>query len=162
MVYLRGNIIMKILFVCTGNICRSAMAHHYMQKRVKELGIQDDYVIESAGTNAYTGDRSTDFAIEAMKKYDTNLLNHRATYIEEADVEEADLVICMTEAHKRRVLNRYPNVNDRVYTLKEYVGETGYIDIDDPWGYGLDVYTACAKEIVDCVDKLIKKVSRGE
>jgi len=153
---------MKILFVCTGNICRSAMAHHYMQKKVKELNIQEDYIIESAGTSAYTGDRATDYAIEVMKKYDTDLVNHRSTYIEEADVNQVDLIICMTEVHKRRVLNKYPNLENKVYTLKEYIGENGYSDIDDPWGYGIDVYSSCAKEIVNCVDKLIDKLSRGE
>lgn len=153
---------MRILFVCTGNICRSAMAHYYMQKRVKDLGLQDNYIIESAGTNAYTGDRSTDFAIEAMKKYDTNLLNHRATYIEEVDVEQVDLILCMTNSHKRRILDKYPKLEDKVYTLKEYVGEKTYIDIDDPWGYGMEVYTSCSKEIVYYVDKLIEKISRGE
>ena len=153
---------MRILFVCTGNICRSAMAHGYMQKRVKDLGVQDDYIIESAGTSAYTGDRATDFAIEAMKKYNTDLVNHRATYIEEADVQDADIVMCMTEAHKIRVLNKYPNMTGKVYTIKEYIGEKGYIDIDDPWGYDMNVYTSCAKEVVYYVDKLIEKISRGE
>ena len=153
---------MKILFVCTGNICRSAMAHGYMQKRVKDLNIENEYIIESAGTSAYTGDRATDFAIEVMRKYGTDLRNHRATYIEESDIEQSDLIVCMTVAHKRRVLNRYPDLINKVYTLKEYVGKEGYSDVDDPWGYGLDVYTSCAKEIVECVDKLIEKISRGE
>lgn len=153
---------MKILFICTGNICRSAMAHHYMQKKVKDFNIQDDYIIESAGTSAYTGDRATEFAIEVMKKYDTDLTNHRSTYIEESDVDQADLVICMTEAHKRRVLNKYSDLKNKVFTLKEYVGEEGYLNIDDPWGFGIDVYSSCAKEIVHYVDKLIEKISRGE
>ena len=153
---------MKILFVCTGNICRSAMAHHYMQKRVNYLNIADDYIIESAGTSAYTGDRATDFAIEVMKKYNTDLKNHRATYLEESDVEQADLVVCMTAAHKRRVLAKYPNLDGKVYTLKEYAGEKEYMDVDDPWGFSIDVYTSCAKEIVEFVDKLIEKISRGE
>ncbi len=153
---------MNIIFICTGNICRSAMAHGYMQKRVKDLGIQDEYIIESAGTSAYTGDRATDFAIEAIKKYDTDISKHRATYIEEANIDQADLIICMTEAHKKRVMEKYPNKKENTYTLKEYVGEKGYINIDDPWGYGIDVYTSCAKEIVYYVDKLIEKILRGE
>lgn len=152
----------KIVFVCTGNICRSAMAHWYMHKKVKEIGLENEYIIDSAGTNAYTGDRATDFAIKVMKKYDTDLTNHRATYIEETDLREADIILCMTHAHKVRVLNRYPKLVDKTFTLKEYLGGKDYIDIDDPWGYGIDVYTSCAKEIVYYVDKLIEKISRGE
>jgi len=152
----------KIVFVCTGNICRSAMAHGYMQKRLKDVGLEEIYIIESAGTNAYTGDRATDFATLAMKKYDTDLSNHRATYIEESDVKEADIVLCMTYAHKTRVLNKYPDLEGKVFTLKEYLGEQEYLDIDDPWGFSMDVYTSCAKEIVNYVDKLIEKIARGE
>ena len=153
---------MRILFVCTGNICRSAMAHHYMQKKLKELNMENEHIIESAGTSAYTGDKSTQYAIDVMKNYDTDLTGHRATYIEESDIMEEDLIICMTTAHKKKVLERYPVLRDKVYTLKEYVSEEEYLDIDDPWGYGIDVYASCAKEIVYYVDKLIEKISRGE
>ena len=153
---------MKILFVCTGNICRSAMAHHYMQKRINELNLSDKYIIQSAGISAYTGDRATDYAKEVMKKYDTDLTEHRAVYIEESDIKDADLILCMTLAHKRKILNRYPKLEGKTFTLKEYVGEDEYLDIDDPWGFGKDVYSSCAKEIVNYVDKLIEKITRGE
>ena len=112
----------KIIFVCTGNICRSAMAHHYMQKRMIDEKKENDYIIESAGLSAYTGDRATEFATLVMKKYGVNMENHRATYIEESDIKEADLVICMTQAHKRKILNRYPNLEEKVFTFKEFVG----------------------------------------
>lgn len=152
----------KIVFVCTGNICRSAMAHGYMQKVLKDKGLENKYIIESAGTNAYTGDKATDFACKAMEKYNTDISKHRATYIEESDIKEADLILCMTHAHKLRVLNRYPKLESKVFTLKEYLGETEYMDIDDPWGFSMDVYTSCANEIVHYVDKLVEKILRGE
>ena len=152
----------KIVFVCTGNICRSAMAHGYMQKRLKDIGKENEYIITSTGTNAYTGDRATKFATVAISKYGVELNYHRATHVEESDIREADLILCMTQSHKRRVLDRYPRLEKITYTLKEYTGEIEYIDIDDPWGYNLEVYDSCAKEIVSYVDKLIEKVSRGE
>lgn len=152
----------KILFVCTGNICRSAMAHHYMQKKIIDNGLGDKYLIDSAGISAYTGDSATDSAKEVMKKYGVDMEKHRATYLEEADIKSFDLVLCMTMAHKRKILNRYPNMQDKVFTLKEYVGETYYLDIDDPWGFGIEVYEACSEEIVNYVDKLVEKLSRGE
>lgn len=152
----------KIVFVCTGNICRSAMAHQYMQKRIIDEKKENEYIIDSVGISAYTGDRATEFATQVMKKYGVDMQRHRATYIEESDINEADLVLCMTQAHKRKVLSRYPKLENKVFTLKEYVGEKGYLDIDDPWGFGLEVYENCSKEIVYYVDKLIDKLLRGE
>ena len=53
-------------------------------------------------------------------------------------------------------------MKSKTFTLKEYVGEKEYIDIDDPWGYSMDVYTSCASEIVCNVDKLVQLILRGE
>ena len=55
------------------------------------------------------------------------------------------------------MLSIYPQLEGKVFTLKEYVSEDNeYNDIDDPWGYSLDIYKKCAKEIVECIDKLIQ------
>ena len=158
MLYLRC-LNMRILFVCTGNICRSAMAHHYMQKKVSEMLLEDEIVVESAGTNAYSGQQSTKDAIEVMKKYDTDLSKHRATYIEEKDLENMDLILCMTKRHKNIIVEKHANLKPKIYTLKEYVSNEEYIDIDDPWGYGIEVYESCSEEIVEYVDKLIIKIT---
>lgn len=150
----------NIMFVCTGNICRSAMAHHYCQKRLYDLNRQNDIVVSSCGTSAVTGDVSTKNAISVMKKYDVNLIPHRATSMFDIDVENYDLILCMTEQHKFNFLVFFPKMKEKVFTLKEYVygKDIGNIDIDDPWGYNLKIYDACAKEIVECVDKLLEKI----
>lgn len=149
---------MKIInFVCTGNICRSAMAHAYLEKKVKDLGRENDIVVSSCGTRAYTGDKVTKFAVEAIGEYGADASNHRAVNIYESDILSCDLVLCMTRAHKRDVLSIYPNLEGKVFTLKEYIkSDDKYLDIDDPWGYGLDVYKKTAKEIVDAIDKLVE------
>lgn len=148
----------KIVFICTGNICRSPMGHHYMQKRVIDKNICNNYLIDSCGTYASTGDRATKNAIEAMKKYDVNMQNHRAKHITEIDLNKYDLIVCLTQNHKTHIALLYPSIQDRVFTLKEYVNpESGYKDIDDPWGLSMQVYEQCASEIVEYVDKLIEK-----
>ena len=150
----------KIMFVCTGNICRSAMGHHYMQKRLYDLKRENDIVVSSCGTSAVNGDVSTKNAILAMKKYGVDLSNHRATSIFDIDIINYDLILCMTEQHKYNVLAYFPKLKEKVFTLKEYVlgKDIKNIDIDDPWGYNLSIYKSCAKEIVDCVDKLLEKI----
>ena len=138
----------KIVFVCTGNICRSAMAHGYMQKVLKDKGLENEYIIESAGTNAYTGDKATDFACNAMEKYNTDISKHRATYIEESDIKEADLILC-GHTHKGQL---FPA---NIITNLMYTVDYGYYqkDAQSPqvivssgvgyWGMPMRVVTQC-------------------
>lgn len=148
----------SVIFICTGNICRSPMAHWYMQKKIDDMNKSEEYLISSCGTNTYGGERATQNAIQAIAKYGVNMENHRSTNISDLDLSTYDLIICMTENHKDMVLFKYPNIKEKIFTLKEYVyNDPIYTDIDDPWGYDISVYNSCAKEIVDCVDKLIEK-----
>lgn len=147
----------KIVFVCTGNTCRSTMAHHYMQEKVKKLGIQDDYLIDSCGIYASSGDMATNMAITTMKNYDVNLEKHRSKNILELNLNDYDLIICMTTTHKDAISYEFPNLKDKVFTLKEYVNkDTPNPDIKDPFGNGIDEYNLCSKEIVYYVDELLK------
>jgi low molecular weight protein-tyrosine-phosphatase len=151
----------KVMFVCTGNVCRSPMAHYYMQKKVKDLGLENEFLISSCGTYAVTGEHATDNAIVSMKEYDVNLENHRATNIEDTDIDNYDYVITLTTRHKDNVLYHYPKLKGKVFTLKEFVlDDVKYMDIDDPWGLNIIVYKDTAKEIVEYVDKLIEKLVR--
>ena len=148
---------MKIMFICTGNICRSAMAHRMLEKRAKELN--KDIEVYSSGIWAQNGDVPTYEGITTMKDYGIDLSTHRATYIENSPIEEMDVILCATLNHKRNVLSMYPELKDKVFTMKEYVGfPANDLDIRDPWGYGLDVYKKCAKEIEICIEKIIQKI----
>lgn len=151
---------MKIMFICTGNICRSAMADMLMQKKLKDNNIENIEVY-SAGTFAEDGDMPTYNAIEIMKQYDVKMKNHKATNIRNSKIEEMDLILCATNSHKITILQMYPNLNGKVYTMKEYVNDNGEysdIDISDPWGYDMEIYRFCASEINKCLDKLIEKI----
>ena len=147
---------MKIMFICTGNICRSAMAHWLMKKKLQDQNISNVEVY-SSGIYAMKDDISTDEAIEVMEEYGVDLKLHRATLTSKSNIEEMDLILCMTSSHKQNLINTYPNMVEKIYTLKEYVG-IDEIDIKDPWGYTIVVYRYCAAEIDKCLDKLIKKI----
>lgn len=151
----------KIMFVCTGNICRSPMAHYYLQKIVNNNKLQNNFLISSCGTFANTGESSTLNAISSMEKYGVNLNKHRATNIEDIDIENYDLILCLTLSHKMTVLQLYPKLKGKVYTLKEYINPNdSYKNIDDPWGLSINVYNDCAKEIVEAVDMLFDKIKK--
>jgi len=148
---------MKIMFICTGNICRSAMAHCILEDKLHGT----EHEVYSCGTYAEDGNQSTFSAIEVMREYGLNLKNHKATNIRNSKIEEMDLILCMTWSHKNMAIQMYPDLKDKIYTFKEYVNydETGKdIDIKDPWGYDIDVYRFCASEIDKCINKLIKMI----
>ena len=73
-----------------------------------------------------------------------------------------DLILCATNSHKIAVLDMYPNLKEKVYTMKEYVGYNRQyhdkIDIKDPWGYDIETYRSCASEIDECIELLLKKL----
>ena len=151
---------MKIMFICTGNICRSDMAEGMMRKLVEKNEIKNIEVC-SCGIYAETGDYATYNAIEAAKEYDANIQNHRATNIRDSKIEEMDLILCATLSHKQSVLYLYPQLNGKVYTMKEYaeIDNNGKDkDIKDPWGYDLNVYYNCAQEIEECLEIIVKKI----
>lgn len=152
---------MNIMFVCTGNICRSAMAHWMLMKKIQEKNIKDINVY-SCGIYAQTGDGPTYEAINVMEKYGIDLKKHRATNIRYSNIEEMDLILCATNSHKIAVLDLYPNLKEKVFTLKEYVDYNKEshkkVDLDDPWGYGETTYRHCAGEIDECLDLLLNKL----
>jgi len=144
---------MKIMFICTGNICRSAMAHVMLQKKANEEN--KDIQAYSCGVFAENGDVPTYEGIQVMREYGIDLKNHRATHIKNSKIEDMDLILCATTSHKNNVINMYPNLKEKVFTMKEYSGyDKRDMDIKDPWGYGIEVYRKCAAEIEDCIDKM--------
>ncbi len=148
---------MKIMFICTGNICRSAMAHAMLLKKAKEQN--KNIEVYSCGIWAQTGDVPTYEGREVMKDYGIDISSHRATNIINSDIENMDVILCATYNHKRNVISMYPELKEKIFTIKEYAGyPENDLDISDPWGYGLDVYKKCAKEIEKCIEKILEKV----
>ena len=161
-----GNIMSKkesdikvkhVIFICTGNICRSAMADGYLKYRLRQLGKDLNVKVSSGGTHAVQGEESPTFARKAIEKYGANIQTHTATTLENSDIEKADYILVMTERHKRDVIRKYPELEEKIKLLGEYAKDKEYEEIDDPWGYNFNVYENCAKEIVDSIEGFIEK-----
>lgn len=149
---------MKIMFICTGNICRSAMAEGYLRKRAQEENLNVE--VYSSGIYGEEGCEASYLAKEAMEEYDVDLKNHIATVTAKSNIKEMDLILCATASHKRIINQMYPDLAEKTYTIKEYAygQDIRDLDISDPWGYDITIYRRCATELTDAIEEIIKKI----
>ncbi|MBC7959368.1 MAG: low molecular weight protein arginine phosphatase [Vallitaleaceae bacterium] len=144
----------KIIFVCTGNTCRSPMAEKLGQMMAQEKKLK--VLILSRGLSVSIEESAHERAIFAMKTYGLDLLTHRSTQFKNSDCSGKPLILAMTFQHKKALQKRYPEMNDNIFTLKEYAGESG--DVSDPFGRSQAVYDQCAQEMSALLVKIFDKL----
>lgn len=147
---------MKILFVCTGNTCRSSMAEALARKLLVERRGNSDIEFYSAGVAAFPDDRASREAVEAMAGMGINLRGHRASSLTLEKVLGADLVLTMTRSHREHINNMYPGHSQKVFTLAEYAGSGA--DVPDPFGQSLDTYSQCALRLKELIARVLDKL----
>lgn len=141
---------LRILFVCTGNTCRSPMAEVILKS--KQL---PHIEVKSAGILAIDG---SDISQNAAIVLDENNHEyaHQSAMLTKEHVEWATHILTMTWNHKWSVTGQYPHTSNKTFTLKEFVEEGG--DVQDPYGGTADIYRMTYKEIDALMEKVIKKL----
>lgn len=165
----------KVLFVCSGNTCRSPMAsalfRKYLEERFPEY--KDSIIVDSAGVYTLEGMSASEEAIEVMANHEElDLTGHRTKRVAAEMVEEADLILTMTLLLKDELVARYPWAADKIFTVKEFAAgqnwTEGEIDLDviDPFGLGLFAYEEAYAELKELVgeilDKLVDYLTRSD
>lgn len=147
-----------ILFVCTGNLCRSPMTEGFFKRRLEEEGKESAYRVRSAGTWAVEGTPASPNTIHAMAEHGIDLSKHQAHLLTVEDVREADLVVVMEEEHARAILRELPEEEGKVHLLTEVAGREG--DVEDPYGADLASYRETAGEILALVEEGFDEILR--
>lgn len=160
--------IKKIIFVCTGNTCRSSMAQGLFEAALTDNSrLSDSYAAYSAGIHAAEGDPASPYSIKVLRDWGIDISGHHARRITREDILSSYLVLTMTMTHKNILLAYFPEAAGKTFTLKEFTAgntaasgenENLNFDIADPFGMPEEEYRKCALDIRQAVDELVKKL----
>lgn len=142
----------NILFVCTGNTCRSPLAEAILKSKNAQ-----NVAVRSAGIYAMP---NSGMSLNAKYVLDEANIehDHRATQLSHTEVDWADIILTMTTNHRDFIVANYPFEKQKVFTLKEYISPTAYQDVVDPYGGDLGVYEQTFHELDDLIERLVKKI----
>ncbi len=151
----------SILFVCTGNSCRSVMAEGLMRKRLYELG-KSDIEVSSAGVMAIKGMPPTDETIKVMKESDVDVAEFKSKNVTPDLVKKTDLILTMEPMHKDMILNLVSQAAAKTFLLKEYQNPSKILpkgfSVHDPIGKPVADYRVCRDEINAEIERIVELV----
>ena len=150
-----------VLFICTGNVCRSPMAEGLFRHAVQGHG---NYRVLSAGLGAMHGQPPSAFAVQATKVLGIDISNQRSRMLTADMVQQADYIFGMTHSHVDTVMVLYPQAAEKTFLLREFDDtlDTFEKDISDPIGGSYEVYENCRDQIEQGIGSLLRFIQQNE
>jgi len=136
-----------ILLVCSANICRSPLAERLLARLIARAGDQERLRAASAGTWCVAGEPTSAETLQVGLERGLDLSAHRSRCLNQQDVDDADLILTMTQAHRQDIFLRFARAQHKTYLLSQMVGEMD--DVADPYGGSLPEYRACRDRLED-------------
>ncbi|MBI5775440.1 MAG: ribose 5-phosphate isomerase B [Verrucomicrobia bacterium] len=148
-----------ILFVCTGNICRSPMAEGLLRQRVKGRG---EFRVLSAGVGAIDGMAPSTYAVRALRELDIDIAGQRSRMLTAEAVQAADYIFGMTRGHVDAITLLYPRATEKTFVLREFDDTLDFFekDISDPIGGSYEVYLNCRDQIEQGIESMLKFIEQ--
>ena len=146
---------MKIVFVCTGNTCRSPMAEGFL-KAIAEKNGETAYEIYSRGICAAEGEGVSEFSEMSAKEMGVDISDHISTQLTADDISDADFIITMTNEQSAFLKYELKKYADKIFSVSEYAGTK---DITDPYGGTLEFYKKCSEDIYKACEIIYNKIS---
>lgn len=145
-----------LLFVCTGNTCRSPLAAAF----ARQVLDKDRWQVLSCGLAAAKGLEASQGSRQAAGQYGLDLSSHRSTGVSRELLDRADLVLAMSRGHLVMLARMFPQFKEKFHLLKEFVGLSG--DVADPFGGSQEEYDRCAAELKSLVEALAAKLKEED
>lgn len=143
---------MHILFVCTGNTCRSPMCEAYFRYLCEKARCRD-VTVGSAGIFAGGGAPASDNCIKVMQQMGIAMDHFRNTQLTEKLLDQADIIVAMTEGHKQHIAQMAPQFLPKTRLLMEFA-DSRQTNVEDPFGGNVDVYLNCFSAMKKALDNL--------
>jgi glycine hydroxymethyltransferase len=151
----------SVLFVCTGNICRSPIAEGLFRRL---LGNRKDIEVASAGVHAVRGQPPSLYAVQVCEEEGVDIGDLRSQPLTAAVVDRATHIFAMTGAHLETIQTLFPEGAEKSFLLREFEepDTTVWRDVPDPIGLGRDVYEVCARTIKNALPSVLAFVEQSE
>jgi glycine hydroxymethyltransferase len=151
----------SVLFVCTGNICRSPIAEGLFRRLI---GNRKDIEVASAGVHAVRGQPPSLYAVQVCESEGVDISHLRSEPLTNELVNRATHIFAMTGAHLETIHMLFPHGAEKTFLLREFeeAGATCWRDVPDPIGMGRDVYETCARTIKNALPSVLSFVEQSE